>query len=89
MSDQIQQQLQQANNDINVLKVRVFDFQEALAAKDNELKQYQAVVNDIIKLTGLQDGGQGITAESVVAAVAALVPSLDEPEGEQLLTEAK
>lgn len=80
MSDQIQQQLQQAHNDINVLKVRVFDFQEALAAKDGELKQYQAVVNDIIKIVGLHDFGQGITAESIVEAVRALVPEVKEDE---------
>lgn len=85
MSDQIQKQMQQLQSDVLILKARLFDHGEALTNKENEVNQYKAVVNDIVKLLRIEDTGQGVTADAILEAIAALVPAVDDAvEGELL-----
>ncbi|QPI17878.1 chaperone for tail fiber formation [Pectobacterium phage POP12] len=85
-------QTQQLQNDVLILKSRVFDVQELLAAKQEELNQYASLVKEIIGILGIHDSGEGVTPQSIIEGVKALLPhpSLGEVvdvEPEVLLTE--
>lgn len=90
------EQIQTLKNDLNTLKVRVFDLNEEIALRDNELTNYRNLLGRICQSLEL-DGSRGVEPEAVIAAIEALkftVP--EEPveaegekaDGEQLLTEA-
>lgn len=90
------EQIQTLKNDLNTLKVRVFDLNEEIALRDNELTNYRNLLGRICQSLEL-DGSRGVEPEAVIAAIEALkFTVLEEPveaegekaEGEQLLTEA-
>lgn len=85
MSDQIQK----LQNDLTTLKVRVFDLNEEIALRENDLNGYRNLLGAICKALEI-DGSQGVQPEAVIAAIEALKYVPEQPaEGEQLLTEAE
>jgi len=89
------EQIQKLQNDLTTLKVRVFDLNEEIALRDNELTNYRNLLGRICQSLEL-DGSRGVEPEAVIAAIEALKFSGSETadaegekaEGEQLLTEA-
>lgn len=70
------QEIQTLKNEITILKARIFDFNEALQDRDNQLNTHRAILGEICKLIGV-DGSQGVDGQVVVSAIAALVSGDD------------
>lgn len=87
------EQIQTLQNDLNTLKVRVFDLNEVITQRDNELTNYRNLLGRICQSLEL-DGSRGVEPEAVIAAIEALKFVPEDPteptdgETEQLLTEA-
>lgn len=87
------EQIQNLQNDLNTLKVRVFDLNEQITVRENELTNYRNLLGQICQSLEL-DGSRGVQPEAVIAAIEALKVLPEDPtdptegETEQLLTEA-
>lgn len=66
------QDIQKLQNEVIILKSRIFDFSEAVQERDNQLNAHRSILGEICKLLSI-DGSEGIDGQVVVAAVAALV----------------
>lgn len=74
-----QNQTQQLQNDVLILKARVFDLNEIIQGKDQELQSHRQLVGQICGLLEI-DGSQGVTPDALLGAIKALLPEADETE---------
>lgn len=65
--------IQKLQNDVNTLKVRVFDLSETLTARDQELGAYRQLLGKICELLEI-DGQNGVDPNAVVGAIESLLP---------------
>lgn len=79
MTEQTQNQTQQLQNDVLILKARVFDLNEILQGKENELTSHRQLVGQICQLLEI-DGSQGVSPDALLGAIRALLPEPDEAE---------
>lgn len=68
-----QNQTQQLQNDVLILKARVFDLNEIIQQKEQTLGQHQKLLSQICKLVEI-DGSQGVQPEAILGAIEALLP---------------
>lgn len=72
-----QNQTQQLQNDVLLLKARVFDLNELLQGKEQELANHRQLVGQICGVLEI-DGSQGVSPDALVGAIKALLPEADE-----------
>ncbi|UIW12485.1 MAG: tail fiber assembly protein [Enterobacter phage ENC20] len=72
-----QNQTQQLQNDVLLLKARVFDLNEIIQGKDQELANHRQLVGQICGLLEI-DGSQGVSPDALIGAIKALLPEADE-----------
>lgn len=72
-----QTQTQQLQNDVLLLKARVFDLNEIIQGKDQELANHRQLVGQICGLLEI-DGSQGVSPDALIGAIKALLPEADE-----------
>ncbi|QJI10906.1 tail fiber chaperone [Buttiauxella phage vB_ButM_GuL6] len=77
MTEQTQNQTQQLQNDVLILKARVFDLNEIIQGKEQELTNHRQLVGQICQLLEI-DGSQGVSADALIGAIKALLPEADE-----------
>lgn len=76
-----QNQTQQLQNDVLILKARVFDLNEIIQAKEQELANHRQLVGQICSLLEI-DGSQGVSPDALVGAIKALLPATAETAGD-------
>ena len=81
MTEQTQNQTQQLQNDVLLLKARVFDLNEIIQGKETELTNHRQLVGQICQLLEI-DGSQGVSADALIGAIKALLPEADEAKEE-------
>lgn len=81
MTEQTQNQTQQLQNDVLILKARVFDLNEIIQGKETELTNHRQLVGQICQLLEI-DGSQGVSADALIGAIKALLPEADEAKEE-------
>lgn len=74
-----QNQTQQMQSDILLLKARVFDLNEIIQGKDQELQSHRQLVGQICGLLEI-DGSQGVTPDALLGAIKALLPESEDAE---------
>ncbi|MEG1902984.1 MAG: hypothetical protein RR212_01195 [Bacteroidales bacterium] len=79
MTEQTQNQTQQLQSDILLLKARVFDLNEIIQGKESELTSHRQLVGQICQLLEI-DGSQGVSPDALLGAIRALLPEPDEAE---------
>lgn len=72
-----QNQTQQLQNDVLILKARVFDLNEIIQGKEQELANHRQLVGQICGLLEI-DGSQGVSPDALVGAIKALLPATAE-----------
>lgn len=77
MTEQTQNQTQQLQNDVLILKARVFDLNEIIQGKEHELTNHRQLVGQICQLLEI-DGSQGVSPDALLGAIKALLPEADE-----------
>lgn len=76
-----QNQTQQLQNDVLILKARVFDLNEIIQGKEQELANHRQLVGQICSLLEI-DGSQGVSPDALVGAIKALLPTTAETAGD-------
>lgn len=71
-----QTQTQQLQNDVLILKARVFDLNEIIQGKEQELANHRQLVGQICNLLEI-DGSQGVAPDALIGAIKALLPQAD------------
>lgn len=72
-----QNQTQQLQNDVLILKARVFDLNEIIQGKEQELANHRQLVGQICNLLEI-DGSQGVAPDALIGAIKALLlPATD------------
>ncbi|UJB55317.1 tail fiber assembly chaperone [Enterobacter phage vB_EcRAM-01] len=76
-----QNQTQQLQNDVLLLKARVFDLNEIIQGKEQELANHRQLVGQICGLLEI-DGSQGVSPDALIGAIKALLPTTAETAGD-------
>ncbi|AAQ81451.1 gp57A [Aeromonas phage 31] len=74
------QEMQQAQQLIASLKIRLFDAGEHLANTQAQAKEFSETLTKIVQIVGVQpaEGAESIELSTIVSAVEALVPAKEE-----------
>lgn len=83
-----QNQTQQLQNDVLILKARVFDLNEIIQAKDQELTNHRQLVGQICGLLEI-DGSQGVAPDALIGAIKALLPEADVAKDDEAIDASK
>lgn len=83
-----QNQTQQLQNDVLILKARVFDLNEIIQQKDQDLANHRQLVGQICGLLEI-DGSQGVSPDALLGAIKALLPEADVAADDKAIDETK
>lgn len=71
-------QTEQLQNDVLLLKARVFDLNEIIQGKELELGGHRKLLAEICRTLEI-DGSQGVKPEAILGAIGALLPVAADP----------
>ena len=66
----------QFQNDILMLKARVFDLNEIIQSKEHELTSHRQLLGKICQVLEI-DGSQGVSDSAIIGAINALLPQAE------------
>lgn len=78
----------QSQNDILLLKARVFDLNEIIQGKDQELQGHRQLLGQICQILEI-DGSQGVTDSAIIGAIKALLPQADVAKDDEVIDDTK
>lgn len=64
-----EQALETAQNSVAMLKVRCFDYAEAVDGLKAQSKQYMDAIKAIVDALGIEEGEKGVTMEQILASI--------------------
>lgn len=83
-----QNQTQQLQNDVLLLKARVFDLNEIIQQKEQDLANHRQLVGQICGLLEI-DGSHGVSPDALIGAIKALLPEPDEAKDDEAIDRSK